>query len=255
MGKIYAYIRVSTKKQNIERQRRNVLAEYPTAEIFEEVFSARITSRPGFEKLLKKVRATDTIVFDSVSRMSRNAEEGFALYKKLYEENVNLVFLKERHINTETYKKALSNNLEMTSTAVDSILKGINEYLMTLAEEQIKLAFVQAEKEAEALSQSTKEGLRIAVLNGKRLGARPSQKLVTKKSIKAKIDILKHNKSFGGSLNDYETIRMTNIARNSFYKYKKELIQEINNNSTDISDISMKLKEKLKQIENVGNRN
>lgn len=34
----------------------------------------------------------------------------------------------------------------MTGTNVDFILKGINEYLMALAKEQIKLAFEQSEK-------------------------------------------------------------------------------------------------------------
>ena len=54
--------------------------------------------------------------------------------------------LKEHHIDTETYKKALSGSIAMTGTNVDFILKGINEYLMALAKEQIKLAFEQSEK-------------------------------------------------------------------------------------------------------------
>ena len=48
--------------------------------------------------------------------------------------------MKEHHIDTETYKKALSGSIAMTGTNVDFILKGINEYLMALAKEQIKLA-------------------------------------------------------------------------------------------------------------------
>ena len=43
--------------------------------------------------------------------------------------------------DTETYKKALSGSIAMTGTNVDFISKGINEYLMALAKEQIKLAF------------------------------------------------------------------------------------------------------------------
>ena len=88
----------------------------------------------------------NTVVFDSVSRMSRNAEDGFTLYEDLYHKGIRLVFLKEHHIDTETYKKALSGSIAMTGTNVDFILKGINEYLMALAKEQIKLAFEQSEK-------------------------------------------------------------------------------------------------------------
>ena len=57
------------------------------------------------------------------------------------------------------YKKALQNNVSMTGTNVDYILEGVNEYLMALAKEQIKLAFEQSEKEVEDLHQRTKEGI------------------------------------------------------------------------------------------------
>ena len=53
------------------------------------------------------------------------------------------------------YKKALQNNVSMTGTNVDYILEGVNEYLMALAKEQIKLAFEQSEKETEDLHQRT----------------------------------------------------------------------------------------------------
>ena len=43
----------------------------------------------------------------------------------------------------------------MTGTNVDYILEGVNEYLMALAKEQIKLAFEQSEKETEDLHQRT----------------------------------------------------------------------------------------------------
>lgn len=53
--------------------------------------------RPEWNKLYKKAKAGDTIIFDSVSRMSRNADEGFCLYEELYNKGIELVFLKEPH--------------------------------------------------------------------------------------------------------------------------------------------------------------
>ena len=50
--------------------------------------------RKKFEQLLKIIKSGDTIVFDSVSRMSRNAEVGFQIYQELYDKGVELVFLK-----------------------------------------------------------------------------------------------------------------------------------------------------------------
>lgn len=227
-NKIYGYCRISTKQQSIERQHRNIKALYPNAMIIDEVYTAtKIEGRKEFNKLLKKVKDGDTIVFDSVSRMSRNAIEGFALYKELYNKGVELVFLKEQHINTTTYKKALNNNVKMTNTAVDSILKGINEYLLALAEEQIKLAFEQSEKEVEDLRQRTKEGMETARLNGRQIGQKEGIKLTTKKSIVAKEKIQKYSKDFLGNLKDTDVIKLIGISRNSYYKYKKELVEEL----------------------------
>ena len=221
MSKVYGYVRISTKKQSIDRQIRNILREYPDAHIVEEIFTGTTAERKEFKKLLSRVKQGDTIVFDSVSRMSRNASEGVDYYKKLYSEGVELVFLKERHIDTFTYKKALKNQLEYTNSTVDYILEGVNKYLLALAEEQIKLAFEQSEKEVLDLHQRTKEGIETARLNGKQIGLAKGTKLTTKKSIEAKEIITKHSKDFGGTLSDPEVMKLAGISRNSYYKYKK----------------------------------
>ena len=229
MGKIYSYNRISTSKQSIDRQIRNAKALYPNAIIIEEVFTGtKIYNRPKWNDLIKKVKAGDIIVFDSVSRMSRNAEEGFATYKELFDKGIELVFIKEPHINTETYKKALTGGIELTGTMVDSILEGINKYLLALAEQQIKLAFEQSEKEVKDLQQRTKEGIETARLNGKQIGLEKGTKLTTKKSVEAKEQIMKYSKDFKGTLKDTEVIKLIGISRNSYYKYKKELIEELN---------------------------
>lgn len=220
---IYGYCRISTSKQNIERQVRNIKRDYPNAKIIKEVYTGTKIDRIEFNKLLKVVKQGDTIVFDSVSRMSRNAEEGFKLYEELFNKGIELVFIKEQHINTSTYKKALNNNIEMTNTNVDYILEGINKYLLALAKEQIILAFAQAEKEVQDLHQRTKEGIETARLNGKQIGQRQGIKLTTKKSIKAKEDIIKYSKDFKGSLADVDVMKLIGISKNSYYKYKREL--------------------------------
>lgn len=225
---IYGYTRISTKQQSIDRQIRNIKELYAEASIIQEVFTGtKVDGRKEFDKLLKKVKAGDTIVFDSVSRMSRNAEEGFKLYEELYNKGIELIFIKEQHINTTTYKQALSNNIQMTNTNVDFILEGINKYLLALAKEQIKIAFIQSEKEVKDLQQRTKEGMQTAKLNGKQIGQVVGTKLITKKSIQAKEEIQKYSKDFNGTLKDIEVMKLIGIARNSYYKYKKELMQEI----------------------------
>ena len=199
---IYGYARISTAKQSIERQIRNIEREYPGAIIVQESYTGIKFDRKEWKKLFTKVKAGDILVFDSVSRMSRNAEEGFAVYEELFKRGVSLVFLKEHHIDTDTYRKALESSVPMTGTAVDCILRGVNQYLMALAKEQIRLAFDQAEKEVEDLHQRTREGIQTARLNGKQIGQREGARLTTKISLEMKPIILQHCKDFGGSLSD-----------------------------------------------------
>lgn len=222
----YGYCRISTRRQSIERQIRNIIAAAPEAIIFQEAYTGTSMERKEWKRLCNRVKSGDTIIFDSVSRMSRDAEEGFTAYKELYDKNIRLVFIKEPHINTDTYRKALEYGVPMTGTNVDFILEGVNKYLMSLAAEQIRLAFEQAEKEVEDLRQRTREGLKTAKDNGKQLGQPEGAKLTTKKSIEKKQLMRKHCIDFGGSVSDKEMLEMLKINRNTYYKYKRELKAE-----------------------------
>ena len=217
---IYGYCRISRKSQSIDRQIRNIKKAYPSAAIVAEAYTGTKIDRPKWSKLYEKAQAGDTIVFDSVSRMSRDEAEGTATYIDLYDRGVELVFLKEPHIDTGTYKKALQNGVQMTGTNVDYILIGVNHYLQELAKEQIRLAFAQAQKEVDDLHQRTSEGMATARLNGKQIGGVPGRKLVTKKSIEKKAEIRKY---LAKGNTDAEIIKLTGLARNTFYKYKREL--------------------------------
>ena len=222
--KVYGYCRISRKSQNIERQIRNIKAAFPDADIKKEIYTGtKIQGRVVLDRLLKSLNPGDTIVFDSVSRMSRDADEGFQLYEELYRHEINLIFLKERHIDTDTYKKALKTSVPLTGSNVDYILEGINKYLLSLAKEQIYLAFSQAQKEVDDLHKRTSEGLQTAKNKGKKLGNPKGIKIVTQKSREAKKTILKYSRDFNGFLKDSDVMTIAKINKNAFYKYKKEL--------------------------------
>lgn len=220
----YGYVRVSTAKQNEQRQIENIKSVYPDAVIRVDKFTGTKMDRPEWNKLMKTIKADDTIVFDEVSRMSRDAEEGFTAYKDLYERGINLVFLKESTLNTEHYKQTAQ--IAMTGSDVDCILKGINEYLMILAEKQIRAAFATAQHEVDYLHKRTSEGLAVAKLNGKRVGATKGDTYNIKKSVVVKEIIKKHSKDFNGTLNDIEVMKLAGVAKNTYYKYKRELAEE-----------------------------
>lgn len=220
---VYGYCRISTMKQKLQRQIDNIKREFPDAVIMTEEYTGTTVDRPTWNKLQKRLKSGDTVVFDEVSRMSRNAEEGFALYEDLFNRGVNLVFLKERHIDTEVYRQALQNSVSMTGTDVDCILEGVNKYLMILAKRQIEIAFATAQHEVDYLHQRTSEGVRKAQAEGKQVGRATGSKVETAKAKAAKEVIRKHSKDFNGSLTDAEVIKLTGIARNTYYKYKREM--------------------------------
>ena len=94
---------------------------------------------------------------------------------------------------------------------------------MTLAEEQIKAAFEQSEKEVTDLHSRISQGMREAKRNGTHIGLPKGTTFTTKKSIQCKAIIKKHSKDFGGSLEDPDVIKLCGCSRNSYYKYKREL--------------------------------
>lgn len=227
----YGYCRISTPTQSVERQIRNIKAQYPDAVIVQEVYTRTKINRKEWNRLFARVQPGDTIVFDSVSRMSGNTEEGFAVYEELYKRGIKLVFLKEPHSNTETYRAALARSVDMTGDSVDFILRGVNDYLIALAKEQIRLAFTQSEKEVQDLRQRTREGMETARLAGKQIGRVNGASFETKKSRSMKETIRKLAKEFGGNLTDKEILQLTGLSRNTYYKYKRELREEADGRS------------------------
>lgn len=237
MNREYGVCRVSTRKQNIERQIRNIKEQYPDAVIIQDKYTGtKLDGRKEFEKLLKVIKSGDTLIFDSVSRMSRNADEGFNLYQELFNKGINLIFLKEHHIDTAIYKQALETkqidieihtDSETMNEFTNALFDIVNKLLMNLVKEQIKRAFEEAENEVKKLHKRTSEGLVTAKLNGKRVGLEKGSTITTKKSIKAKQDIQKYSKDFDGTLDDDECIKLADVSRNSYYKYKRELKLEL----------------------------
>lgn len=221
----YGYCRISRKEQSIDRQVRNIKKEYPDALIVKEAYTGTKMDRPEWCKILRKIKSGDTVVFDSVSRMSRNADEGVEVYFELYEKDIQLVFLKEHYIDTAVYAENMRDKIELQGTDEDEIFKGLNSYFRKLAARQIRIAFEQAEKEVRDLRQRTREGIETARLNGRQIGQKPGNRLNVKKEAPAKEKILKYSRDFNGSLPDLECLRLVGVSRNTYYKYKRELRQ------------------------------
>ena len=245
---VYGYCRVSTKQQNLERQLKNITAEDPTATIYRDMFTGTTKNRPQWQKLLKAVQTGDKIIFDSISRMSRDAEEGFNTYIELFNKGVALHFIKEPYCDTDVYMAAVKTQIQPTGEEIaDIYIEATNKVLQIVARRQIQIAFDQAEKEVTDLHKRIAEGMAVAGSGKKISEARTGNSYEHRKEQIAKNIILEKSKDFNGSNSDkevmqlirgkledlvkedikYSAYRKPSISRNSYYKYKRDL-REIN---------------------------
>jgi len=228
----YGYVRVSTMQQKTQRQIDNIKSFDADAIIYEEKQSGKdIENRAVFRKLLDKVRPGDTIIFDEVSRMSRNADEGYDLYMELMGQDINLVFLKERHIDTDEYKRRAQDHIARVSYSnekMENLINGILDLVADFERENLKdnirLAFQQAEHERLFLIKRVKEGkARSEKPQGRPEGSR---NIKTDKADHIKKVIREQSKDLDGKFSDAKIMReyLQGTARNTYYKYKKELV-------------------------------
>lgn len=222
----YGYARVSTVHQKLERQLENLSKVEGIKTIYSDKFTGTTLERPNFNKLLKVIKQGDTIIFDSVSRMSRNAAEGCKLYKELFNKGINLIFLKEPYINTDVYKSMLERKVDFNTNnnkIMELSKEYINNILDVIAEQQIIIAFEQAEKERNDISERIAEGHRQRKLKGLPDGAQchKKQTRTSSKQEERITKIIELSKDFEGNQTDKDIIKLLGMAKNTYYKYKK----------------------------------
>lgn len=257
-NKVYSYVRVSTAKQSLDRQKKNISAYLhgESSVQFEDKWTGTTMNRPNFDKLLKAVNKdvakgdNVTIIFDSVSRMSRNAAEGIEQYFKWLNMGVSLVFLNEHYIDTDTYKAAEKSSIPETGNEIaDIYINATNQVLMILAKRQIEIAFNQSQKEVDDLSTRTIQGMAAKGAADKIRAARLGQEFVTGQELKIKIAALKELKVYGGVLNQSQFAKQHDISRMTVYRYIQDIKDDMNRVDIggDKTELLKRYNEELKQ--------
>ena len=232
--KVYGYVRVSTKKQSEQMQLDAIHAFSRIDKMYSEgAFTGTTTNRDKFQQLVEQVNEDIkngeqvTIIFYSVSRMSRNSSEGIEQYFNWYDRGVNLVFLNERHIDTAVYRKAVNNAIslhiksdkESANKFFNTMIDAMNELQRDIAKEQIELAFIQAEKEVQDLHKRTSDGMRASGAADKIRQARTGNTYTTTKELNTRISMLECLKPFGGQQTIARFASDRGLSRVTVYKY------------------------------------
>ena len=95
-GKIYGYVRVSTKEQNLERQL-VAMREFgvPEKQIWQDKLSGKDFERPAYLHLMKKIKSGDTLVIKSIDRLGRNYEEILEQWRVITKEKQAVLLIDE----------------------------------------------------------------------------------------------------------------------------------------------------------------
>lgn len=245
--KVYGYTRVSTKKQSEEMQLDAIHAYSRIDKMYSDQFTGTTSDREDFTKLVKQVDKDIkngeqvTIIFYSVSRMSRNAAEGIDQYFSWYDKGVELVFLNERYIDTSVFKAAMEKQIATVSKTGDkatdkfigAIVSALEDYQKDLAIKQIELAFAQAEKEVQDLHTRTSDGMRASGAAAKIREARTGSTYTTTKELETRISMLECLKDFGGQQNLKRFAEDKGLSRTTVYKYLRAIQSDLQNMSKE----------------------
>ena len=195
-GKVYGYVRVSTRNQREDRQLA-AMREYGVAEkrIIVEKQSGRDFDRPGYRRLLRRLRAGDTLVIQSLDRLGRNYAEIQEQWR---------VISKERSVAIVVLDMPLLNTREHT----ELVGQLISDLVLQL------LSFV-AQTERESIRERQREGIEAAKARGVRFG-RPRAELPA--GFEETVEAWRR-----GEFTAQEAARRLGISRGTFFNRVREL--------------------------------
>ena len=153
----YGYIRVSTKEQNDARQR---IAMHtfgiPDCNIILDRQSGKDFERPGFQRLVKKMKPEDVLVIKSIDRLGRNYEE---------------ILEQWRHLTKDRQISIVVLDMPLLDTRKDRDLTG-----SLIADIVLQLLSYVAETERCLIRQRQAEGIEAAKKRGVQFGRRPKER-------------------------------------------------------------------------------
>lgn len=155
--KLYGYIRVSTREQNEDRQVR-AMERFGVApdDMFFDKQSGKDFARPGYRRLMQKIKPGDILVIKSIDRLGRNYDEILEQWRVITKERrANVVVLDMPLLDTRKGR-------DLTGTLIADVVLQLLSYV--------------AQTEREFIRQRQREGIEAAKARGVRFGRKPMER-------------------------------------------------------------------------------
>ena len=193
---IYAYIRVSTKHQNIDRQYEEIKAlDIDDKFIYIDRESGKDFDRTKYQKLIKKLKKDDLLIIKSIDRLGRN-------YHMILEEWSRIT-------------KTIGADIKVLDMPLlDTRIEGKNLVGKFISDIVLQVLSFVAENERTNIRQRQAEGIRIAKEKGVKFG-RPKTILPPNTN-----EIL--DKYINKELTNIKAANLIGISRGTFFRLVKE---------------------------------
>lgn len=193
---IYAYIRVSTKQQKIDRQYEEIKTlNIEDKYIYIDKESGKDFNRTNYQRLIKKIKKDDLLVIKSIDRLGRN-------YHMILEEWTRIT-------------KTIGADIKVLDMPLlDTRIEGKNLVGKFISDIVLQVLSFVAENERNNIRERQMEGIRIAKEKGVKFG-RP--KAVTPPNTNDIID-----KYINHELTNVKAASLIGISRGTFFRLVKE---------------------------------
>ena len=199
-GTTYGYIRVSSKDQNEDRQRIAMReAGVDERHIFMDKQSGKDFDRPGWRRVLRKLKPGDTLIVKSIDRLGRNYDEILDQWRFITKEKqAHIVVLDMPLLDMPLLDTRQSRDL--TGTLIADIVLQLLSYV--------------AQTEREYIRQRQREGIAAAKARGTHMG-RPAKEKPD--NFASAMTLWRE-----GSLSDRKTAELLGVSAKTFKKWKEE---------------------------------
>ena len=198
MQRNYAYLRVSTKEQNLDRQLdaiRQLDEHIDERDIYTDKQSGKDFNRPEWQALKRSIRTGDTLFIHSLDRLGRNKAQILQEWQWLIDNNIYIVVLDIPLLDTRKYKD----------------LDGIGELVTNLV---LQILSWLAEQERTNIKVRQREGIDSALKKGTKFGRPSVQKPKNFKEI--------YLKWKNGEITATKAMQVLGLKRNTFYKFASQ---------------------------------